>query len=1021
MSTAAHKSPLLGALLLALFAGWLAALGFVLWKSRQDALDNALLTAEIHARNFEEHLTQTLQIVDFSALGLSVPANAEKATPRLLDILRPSPSLRSLSLVDEHGRVVASSDPANLGMVVDLKVYFPMAQPDADVIRIGLPVSGRDLYSARQRQAGSSLEPDQPWFVPMVRRLPGDSRRLWLLASLNPDYFINHAARLLPNSLGHVQWLRYDDVLLMSSSSVEEPGKAGMAGRVPDLLNATESGTLRQVLPDGQTVLSAYRASSRYPMVLAVQMHQDAVLTAWVVQTRQLLSVVVPTLLSFLCVGIALVWWQRRLDHKKAELAEQRRLAASVFDSSTDAIIVTDAEARILSANAAFERVTGFSAVEAFGRNPRFMASGQHDLQFFAQMWREILKVGRWQGEIINRHKAGHTYTALLRINAVRDESGQVSHYAGLIADVSERKEAEERLQLAASVFTHANEAIMITTADADLVEVNEAFERITGYKREEVLGHNARMLNSGRQTQAFYAAMWESLRHDGRWTGEIWNRRKSGEVFAEMLTINAVMGPDGLPLRYVALFSDISVQKQHEMQLERIAHYDALTGLPNRVLLSLRLNEAMRKTQRNGKKLAFVFLDLDGFKAVNDGFGHDKGDKLLLVLAAQLQQALRDGDTLARLGGDEFVAVLGELTDAEEVLPILERMRLRASQPMRIDGLDLEVSASMGVTFYPQDDDVDADQLLRQADQAMYLAKLMGRNRYQMFDARQDSQLQGQHKALAAIGEGLRDHAFELYYQPKVNMRTGQLVGVEALIRWHHPQQGLLLPAAFMPALQGEPLLVQVGEWVLDAALDQLGRWRAQGLSIPISVNVDAAHLQHPQFMEQLKAALTRHPKLKAGELELEILETSALDDIPTVSRLMRECRDIGIGFALDDFGTGYASLTYLRRLPAQLLKIDQSFVRNMLEDPEDLAILEGVLGLAKAFRRKVIAEGVETVAHGQVLLQLGCDWGQGLAIAPPMCAAQVPHWLASWLPDPRWGNSEPIVQVMDPAAAHA
>lgn len=363
---------------------------------------------------------------------------------------------------------------------------------------------------------------------------------------------------------------------------------------------------------------------------------------------------------------------------------------------------------------------------------------------------------------------------------------------------------------------------------------------------------------------------------------------------------------------------------------------------------------------------------------------------------------------------------MLGGLTDAEEVLPTLERLRLRASQPIRIDSLDLEVSASMGVTFYPQDDDVDADQLLRQADQAMYLAKLRGRNRYQMFDARQDSQLQGQHKALAAIGEGLRVHAFELYYQPKVNMRTGQLVGVEALIRWHHPQQGLLLPAAFMPALQGETLLIEVGEWVLDAALAQLGRWREQGLSIPISVNVDAAHLQHPHFMTQLKVALTRHPQLKPGELELEILETSALDDIPTVSRLMRECRDIGIGFALDDFGTGYASLTYLRRLPAQLLKIDQSFVRNMLEDPEDLAILEGVLGLAKAFRRKVIAEGVETVAHGQVLLQLGCDWGQGLAIAPPMCAAQVPHWLASWQPDPRWGRPDQTLQVLEPASAH-
>ncbi|RUP30663.1 MAG: EAL domain-containing protein [Curvibacter sp.] len=1006
-TTAVRKGSLLAALLLVLLIGCVAALGGFLWKSRDDALDNARQTAEIHARNFEEHLTHTLQIVDFSAHGLNSPRPVEAITPRLLDLLRPSPSLRSLSVLDEQGRVIASTDAGNLGILVDLASYFPTAGLEAEVLRIGMPQIGRDLHSAGRLVAPQGIAPDAPTFVPVLKRLPGDPHKRWLLASLNPDYFLNHAAHLLPDPLGHVQWLRYDDVLLMSSSLGDRAGTHEAAGLVTSLLNTHEQGSLQQTLTDGQVVLTSYRASSRYPVVLAVHLRQSAVLAAWARQARQVLSVALPALLALLGAGGALVWRQRRLDHKTAELAEQRRLAASVFESSLDAIIITDAQARVLSANPAFERVTGYSAAEIVGQTPRLMASGLHDAAFYAALWHGVITEGRWQGEIINRHRSGRLYTALLRIHAVLDDAGQLCHYAGLITDISERKAAEERLQLAASVFTHANEAIMITTPEAELVEVNEAFERITGYQRAEVLGRNARLLNSGHQGPAFYTRLWESLLQEGRWTGEIWNRRKSGEVFVEMLTINAVRGPDGQVLRYVALFSDISTQKQHEMRLEHIAHYDALTGLPNRVLLSERLNAALPEARRQGQPLALVFLDLDGFKAVNDSYGHDKGDKLLQTLAERLQGALRNGDTLARLGGDEFVAVLVGLPREDDALPVLERLRASASAPVRIEGTDLEVSASLGVTFYPQVGEVDADQLLRQADQAMYQAKLAGRNRYQIFDAEHDSLMQDQHKALAAIHQGLQSDAFELFYQPKVHLRTGALGGMEALLRWRHPEQGLLLPGAFLQPLQGNPLLASVGEWVLDKALGQRERWKAQGLDIPISVNIDATHLQQADFMARLRATLARHSPLRPGDLELEILETSALDDIATVSRLMRECRDIGIGFALDDFGTGYASLTYLRRLPASLIKIDQSFVRNLLQDPEDRAILKGVLDLATAFRRKVVAEGVETLAHGMALLELGCEWGQGFAIAPPMPAQQVADWLARWRPDPRWAET--------------
>jgi EAL domain-containing protein (putative c-di-GMP-specific phosphodiesterase class I) len=313
-------------------------------------------------------------------------------------------------------------------------------------------------------------------------------------------------------------------------------------------------------------------------------------------------------------------------------------------------------------------------------------------------------------------------------------------------------------------------------------------------------------------------------------------------------------------------------------------------------------------------------------------------------------------------------------------------------------------VSASLGVTFYPQAEPIDADQLLRQADQAMYQAKQMGKNRYCMFDAERDRSVRGQHEELERIEQALAAQEFVLHYQPKVNMRTGEVMGAEALIRWQHPTRGLLPPAAFMPLVADHPLAIQVGEWVLHTAMAQIEAWKAVGVSLPVSVNIDAIQLEQADFVGRLRQQLAAHPTLAAGDLELEVLETSALDDVAKVGSVIAACSDMGVGFALDDFGTGYSSLTYLKRLPAGLLKIDQSFVRDMLEDPDDLSILEGVLGLSRAFQRQVIAEGVETLAHGDMLLRMGCEWGQGYAIARPMPAEAVPGWLSTWRPAPSW-----------------
>ena len=570
-------------------------------------------------------------------------------------------------------------------------------------------------------------------------------------------------------------------------------------------------------------------------------------------------------------------------------------------------------------------------------------------------------------------------------------------------SDITERRQDEVRLQRAAKVFSHAREGIIITDASGIIVEVNETFTRITGYSHEEAIGQNTRILKSGVQDTETYIDMWQSLAQNGYWYGELWNRNKSGELYATLINITAVYDTEGAIQNYVALFTDITQMKEYQRQLERVAHYDALTGLPNRVLLADRLRQAMIQSLRRGLSLAVLYLDLDGFKPVNDHYGHDTGDRLLLAIAQSLKEVLRDGDTISRFGGDEFVAVLVDLEHVQDCRPVLERLLLAASSPFVIDGNTLQVSASIGVTFYPQDS-VDADLLMRHADQAMYRAKQAGKNCCHVFDVAQDAAAVSQFKSVEYIRGALERNEFVLHYQPKVNMRSGEVIGAEALIRWQHPERGLVPPSEFLPLIEGHPISVAVGEWVIGTALAQIGAWRDGGLDLPVSVNIGALQLLQSNFMERLQALLAAHPDVPHDRLELEILETSALEDVDQVSELMYACLDLGISFSLDDFGTGYSSLTYLKRLPAEVLKIDQSFVRGMLDDPNDLAIVNGVISLASAFHRQVIAEGVESVAHGSQLLALGCVLAQGYGIARPMPAAEFPGWANGWKPNPDW-----------------
>ncbi|NTV09297.1 MAG: EAL domain-containing protein [Zoogloea sp.] len=593
-----------------------------------------------------------------------------------------------------------------------------------------------------------------------------------------------------------------------------------------------------------------------------------------------------------------------------------------------------------------------------------------------------------------------------------RDETGRPVRVMGTHTDITERRQTEERLRasesslrLAASVFRFTHEAIMITDANSRIVDVNDTFLRISGYQREEVMGCNPRFLKSGRHPSSFYAAMRGSLSDAGHWRGELWNRRKSGEVFAAVASISAVRDESGEVTHYVGLLSDITALKQSQQRLEQMAYYDALTQLPNRSLLSDRLHLAIAHARRSGNLLAVCYLDLDGFKPVNDTHGHAAGDRLLVDVAARLTGCVRAADTIARLGGDEFVVLLNHLRGVEECEHALDRIVSAMAVPHRVDSELMTVSASLGVTLFPQDDS-DPDTLLRHADQAMYVAKQSGRNRYHLFDPENDRRLQARRKLHSRLESALEADELHLYYQPKVNMRSSEVLGAEALLRWQHPKHGLLAPSEFLPAVENTEFAVTLGEWVLDRAMGQIEAWAAEGVRLPVSVNLFAVQLQDERFVDRLKGLLERHPAVRPGDLEVEILETSALEDVTVVSRIIEECGRLGVRFALDDFGTGSSSLAYFRQLPAQVLKIDRSFVRDMLQDPDDLAIVKGVIALTRAFRREVIAEGVESVEHGAMLLSMGCEFGQGYGICRPMPPHELPVWLDKFRSSRQWSG---------------
>lgn len=704
-------------------------------------------------------------------------------------------------------------------------------------------------------------------------------------------------------------------------------------------------------------------------------------------------------------VGIKLDITEKKL----ADEAIQRlnRTLQEVLDAASEvAIIASDLDGTITLFNRGAERMLGYVAEEMVGKqtpacfhlpeevDKRSQALSEelgYSVSGFLALVAKAKIEGQERREWTYVRKDGSRLWVSLVITTVRSADGVITGFLGIAQDITAQKQAEEELQLAAMVYRNSSEAMVVADADNRIVAVNPAFTDITGYTAEEAIGQTPKILSSGRQTPAFYQTMWHAIDTTGQWQGEIWNRRKNGEVYVQWLTVNTILGNDGSIHRRVALFSDITRKKENEELIWTQANFDPLTGLPNRRMFHDRLQQEIRKAHRANLPLALVFLDLDRFKEVNDTLGHSMGDLLLKEVSQRLSHCVRETDTVARLGGDEFIVILNELDKLDSIERVAQDILQKLAEPYRLGEEVIYISASIGITLFPEDA-VEIDALLKNADQAMYAAKNSGRSRFSYFTRSMQKAAQTRMRLTNDLRGALAGDQLMVYYQPIVDLATGAIHKAEALIRWQHPTGGLISPAEFIPIAEDTGLIVDIGDWVFHQAARQAARWRAvHHAEFQISINKSPVQFYRNSNTHQATwFDYLRQLGLPGQCIVVEITEGLLLDANQGVTDQLLAFRDVGIQVSLDDFGTGYSSLSYLKKFDIDYLKIDQSFTRNLAPGSDDMALCEAIIVMAHKLGIKVIAEGVETAEQRDLLIAANCDYGQGYLFSRPVPAQE-------------------------------
>jgi len=681
-------------------------------------------------------------------------------------------------------------------------------------------------------------------------------------------------------------------------------------------------------------------------------------------------------------------------DKAVAALKESEFLVRSQFDLGNIGIAITSPDKGWLRVNPRLCHMLGYP--EADLKQTTWAAlTHPDDLPMDVAYFNRLMAGDIDSYEMDKRfiRKNGKVLYTHLTVSCFRDQ-GEVTLIIASILDITERHRNEEKLALAAQVFENTVEGVLITDAQSQIVTVNKAFTTITGYTEDEVRGRNPSLLKSEHQDESFYQAMWQALLRDGFWQGELWNRRKNGETYPQWLTISAVRAQNGAVTHYVAVFNDISAIKASEERLNYLAYHDALTGLPNRVLFHDRLEHSIARARRDGRMIAILYLDLDHFKHINDTLGHHVGDEVLRQIAIRLAANSRAGDTIARLGGDEFVVILENEASPRTAAVVAHKIASVFATPLKVNEREMFVTPSIGISIFPSDG-ADAATLLQQADLAMYKAKEQGRNTFQFYESTLSAQAIERMTLENALRGALQRREFFVHYQPQVSLHDGRLLGAEALLRWHHPELGLVSPGRFIPVAEDMGIIGEIGAWVLEESCRQFATWRDAGLDMPrLAVNLSVQQLERQALVEQV-SSLLRQWQIPAAQLELEVTESMLMDHTGHAAETLEGLRQLGVYLAVDDFGTGYSSFTYLRRLPIHRLKVDYSFVKDIGRDRNSENIVKAVIALAQSLELELVAEGVEREDQAVFLRQAGCEIAQGYLYSRPVAPEEITeHW---------------------------
>ena len=685
-------------------------------------------------------------------------------------------------------------------------------------------------------------------------------------------------------------------------------------------------------------------------------------------------------------------------EHKEARRIADERLhfLQQLGDTIPNPIFWKDASGSYRGCNKAFEAYIGIARAELLGKTVYDISPP------------ELARIYAAADEELFRRRDTQTYEARVRYHdgthhdvtfykaTFSKTDGSLGGLVGVMLDITQRKRGEEALRLSSTVFENSPQGIVITDGELRILRVNRMFCEITGYDAEDVIGKTPEVLRSGRHDAAFYDAMWKSINEQGSWSGELWNRRKSGETYAEHLSIIRVPDDSGTAINYIGLFNDISHFKAAQMQIEKLSYFDAMTGLPNRALLHDRLQHALLNAERHESRVALLAIDLDRLAHINDTLGHHTGDLLLGAVAKRLSVAMRAADTLSRHIGDEFALILEDLTESQMAAETAERLLAEVARPFQIEGRDVSISACIGISVYPEDGKTP-QMLLKHADVALHHAKDSGEGRFQFFREEMNHASMERLLIESSLRLALLRNEFRVYYQPQVELGSGRIIGMEALIRWQHPEMGMVPPARFIPIAEETGLVIEIGRWVLHEACRQTLRWHRAGYPhLRVAVNVSARQFNQEDFALQVRQVL-RDTGLPPDRLELELTESMIMQRPERVVGVMAELRALGVKFSIDDFGTGYSSLSQLKRFPIDKLKIDQSFTHDIGNDASGAAITRAIIALGRSMHLSVVAEGVETEAQQSFLVESGCHSMQGYLFSRPIPADDFATLLAS------------------------